>query len=118
MKKAIGIIVLGLFLNSNAFAGWEDNEKIVACGSSYENTGDLRTTYYAYNKEYIWYDWSVPQQTFLKSVPVTRYDKKKIKGESSYHRVELYDIGKDGASGFVFPTQNNLRNCKIIKNLP
>ena len=113
MKKILGIVVLGLLLSSNALAGWEDNEKIVACGSSYENTGDLRTTYYAYNKEYIWYDWSVPRQTFLKSVPVTRYDKKKIKGESSYHRVELY-----GSSGFVFPTQNNLINCKEIKNLP
>jgi hypothetical protein len=118
MKKLLGIMVLGIGIGSNAFAGWKDNINIVACGSSYENTGDLRTTYYAYNKEYIWYDWSVSQQSFQKSVPVTHYDKKKIKGQSSYHRVELYDIGKDGASGFVFPTQNNLRNCKIIKNLP
>ena len=118
MKKLLGILVLGLVLSSNAFAGWKDYINLVACGSSWENTGDLRTTYYAYNKEYIWYDWSLSQQTFLKSVPVTRYDKRKIKGESSYHRVELNNIGKDGASGFVFPTQNNLRNCKIIKNLP
>jgi len=116
MKKLLGIVVLGLLWCNAGFAGWEDNEEIVACGSSYENTGDLSTKYFAYNKEYIWYDWSVSQQSFQKSVPVTGNRKNVyIEGESGMHKVQLYHRNK---TGFVRYTQNNLINCKEIKNLP
>ena len=116
MKKLLGILVLGLLLSSNSFAGWKKNEKIIACGSKYSNTGDLSTKYFAYNKEYIWYDWSVSKQSFQKSVPVTNYRKNVyIEGKSGMHRVELYHRDK---TGFVAYTQNNLINCKEIKNLP